>query len=80
MLALATSIDALAVGLTFSLLSVSIIGPVLLIGLVTFLMTMAGVKIGVAGGHFFENKMEIAGGVVLILIGLKILADHFGLF
>ncbi|OGR44659.1 MAG: hypothetical protein A2X35_04960 [Elusimicrobia bacterium GWA2_61_42] len=79
-LAIATSIDALAVGLTFSLLQVSIIAPVLVIGLVTFLMSVAGVKIGSAGGHFFENKMEAAGGVILIGIGLKILLGHLGLF
>ncbi len=79
-LALATSIDALAVGLTFSLLQVSIAGPVLVIGLVTFLMSVAGVKIGSAGGHFFEHKMEAAGGFILIGIGLKILLDHLGLF
>lgn len=75
-LAVATSIDALAVGLTFSLLRVSIIGPVLIIGLVTFLMSAAGVKIGSAGGHFFESKMEAAGGMILIVIGLKILFGH----
>jgi putative Mn2+ efflux pump MntP len=79
-LAIATSIDALAVGLTFSLLALSIIGPVLVIGLVTFLMSVAGVKIGSAGGHFFEHKMEAAGGVILIAIGLKILFGHLGLF
>lgn len=79
-LAIATSIDALAVGLTFSLLAVSIAGPVLVIGLVTFLMSVAGVKIGSAGGHFFEHKMEAAGGVILIAIGLKILLGHLGLF
>jgi putative Mn2+ efflux pump MntP len=79
-LAIATSIDALAVGLTFSLLQVSIIAPVLVIGLVTFLMSVAGVKIGSAGGHFFENKMEAAGGIILIAIGLKILFGHMGLF
>ncbi len=79
-LAVATSIDALAVGLTFSLLQISIIGPVLIIGLVTFLMSVAGVKIGSAGGHFFENKMEAAGGLVLIAIGLKILFEHLGFF
>jgi len=79
-LAIATSIDALAVGLTFSLLALSIMGPVLVIGLVTFLMSVAGVKIGSAGGHFFEHKMEAAGGVVLIAIGLKILLGHLGLF
>jgi putative Mn2+ efflux pump MntP len=79
-LAIATSIDALAVGLTFSLLQVSIIGPVLVIGLVTFLFSVAGVKIGAAGGHFFEHRMETAGGLVLIAIGLKILFRHLGLF
>jgi len=79
-LAIATSIDALAVGITFSLLSVSIVAPVLLIGLVTFLMSVGGVKLGTAGGHFFEHKMEAAGGVVLILIGLKILLEHLGCF
>ena len=79
-LALATSIDALAVGLTFSLLQVSIITPVLVIGLVTFLMSVAGVKIGSKGGHFFEHKMEAAGGFILIAIGLKILLEHLGLF
>lgn len=79
-LAIATSIDALAVGLTFSLLALSIIGPVLVIGLVTFFMSVAGVKIGSAGGHFFEHKMEAAGGIILIVIGLKILLGHLGLF
>ena len=79
-LAIATSIDALAVGLTFSLLQLSIIGPVLVIGVVTFLMSVAGVKIGSAGGHFFEHKMEAAGGFILIAIGLKILLGHLGLF
>lgn len=77
-LAIATSIDALAVGLTFSMLSVSIAAPALIIGLVTFLMSVAGVKLGTAGGHFFENKMEAAGGIILILIGLKILLGHLG--
>ena len=77
-LAIATSIDALAVGLTFSLLRLSIIAPVLVIGLVTFLMSVAGVKIGSAGGHFFEHRMEAAGGLVLIGIGLKILLGHLG--
>lgn len=78
-LAIATSIDALAVGITFSVLSVSIITPVLVIGLITFAMSVGGVKIGSAGGHFFEHKMEAAGGVVLIVIGLKILLGHLGL-
>lgn len=79
-LAIATSIDALAVGITFSVLQVSIISPVLVIGLVTFLMSVAGVKMGSAGGHFFEHKMEAAGGLILIAIGLKILLGHLGVF
>jgi len=79
-LAIATSIDALAVGLTFSVLAVSIITPVLVIGLVTFAMSVAGVKLGSTGGHFFEHRMETAGGLILIAIGLKILFGHLGLF
>ena len=75
-LALATSIDALAVGITFSVLSVSIILPVIVIGLVTFILSAAGVQLGVKGGHFFENKIEIFGGLILIGIGLKILLEH----
>lgn len=78
-LAIATSIDALAVGLTFSMLRVSIAAPVLVIGLVTFALSVLGVRLGTAGGHFFEHKMEAAGGTVLILIGLKILVSHLGL-
>jgi manganese efflux pump family protein len=79
-LAIATSIDALAVGLTFSMLAVSILAPVLVIGGVTFVLSLAGVKLGSAGGHFFEHKMEAAGGAVLLLIGLKILFSHLGFF
>jgi putative Mn2+ efflux pump MntP len=79
-LAIATSIDALAVGLTFSMLQVSIAAPVLVIGLVTFVLSVAGVKIGTKGGHFFEHKMEAAGGIVLIIIGIKILLEHLRLF
>lgn len=79
-LAVATSIDALAVGLTFSFLRVSIAAPVLVIGVVTFLMSLAGVKLGSAGGHFFEHRMEAAGGVILLLIGFKILFSHLGVF
>jgi len=79
-LAVATSIDALAVGLTFSFIKVSIAAPVLVIGAVTFIMSLAGVRLGSAGGHFFEYRMEAAGGVLLILIGLKILFSHLGVF
>ena len=79
-LAVATSIDALAVGITFSVLSVSIIMPVIVIGLVTFALSAAGVHLGVKGGHFFEGKIEIAGGLILFGIGLKILLEHLGVF
>jgi putative Mn2+ efflux pump MntP len=75
-LAVATSIDALAVGITFSVLSVSILLPVLVIGFVTFSLSVAGVHLGVKGGHFFENKIEIAGGLILLAIGFKILLEH----
>lgn len=79
-LALATSIDALAVGITFSVLSVSIILPVIVIGLVTFILSVAGVQIGVKGGHFFENRIEIFGGLILLGIGVKILLEHLAVF
>lgn len=75
-LAVATSIDAFGVGLSLSLLGSSIILPALIIGLITFCISFAGVHIGNTMGHLFERKIEIAGGVVLILIGLKILLDH----
>ncbi len=79
-LALATSIDALAVGITFSVLSVSIILPVIAIGFVTFIMSVAGVRLGVKCGHLFENKIEIFGGLILIGIGVKILLEHLRVF
>lgn len=75
-LALATSIDAFAVGLTLSLLNVHIIGPALIIGLVTFLLSLGGVYLGDRVGHLFENKLEIAGGLILIGIGVEILIQH----
>jgi len=79
-LAVATSIDALAVGVTFSMLSVSIVLPVVIIGLVTFALSAAGVRLGVKGGNLFEGKIEIAGGLILFGIGLKILLEHLGVF
>jgi putative Mn2+ efflux pump MntP len=75
-LSVATSIDALAVGVTFAFLNVTILAPVAVIGIVTFLMSYAGVFIGEKIGSFFEKKIEVAGGAVLILIGLKILLEH----
>ena len=76
LLALATSIDALAVGITFAMLGAAIITPVAVIGTVTFILSLAGVRIGTVSGHFFEKKIEILGGLVLIGIGLKILIQH----
>lgn len=75
-LAIATSIDAFAVGITFSFLEIYIIIPVVIIGLVTFIMSFAGAYIGNSFGHLFEDKIELAGGIVLIGIGTKILVEH----
>ena len=75
-LALATSIDALIVGVTFAVLQTAIVGPVIVIGSVTFALSLAGVYIGEAFGHFFEKKIEVLGGLVLIGMGLKILIQH----
>ena len=75
-LSVATSIDALAVGITLSFLGSSIATAAVIIGLVTFLLSYLGVYIGRKVGHFFENKIEIIGGLVLIGIGVKILLEH----
>jgi manganese efflux pump family protein len=75
-LSVATSIDALAAGLSFALLNVAILAPVLIIGAVTFAMSFAGIAIGARGGHLFEKKIEVLGGVILIAIGVKILLSH----
>lgn len=75
-LSIATSIDALAVGITFSLVTDHIITAVILIGIITFILSYIGYEIGKRIGHFFENKIEILGGVILIAIGLKILISH----
>lgn len=75
-LSIATSIDALAVGLSLSVLNVSIATPAIVIGLTTFLFSFAGVFIGKKIGHLFESWIEVAGGIILIAIGIKILAEH----
>jgi len=75
-LAIATSIDALAVGITFSFLNVSIVEPVIVIGIVTFIFSLAGTYIGEFFGHVFEDKIEFVGGLILIGIGTKILIEH----
>ena len=78
LLAVATSIDALAIGITFAFLKVNIIPAVCFIGSVTFIISFAGVKIGNVFGVRYKNKAEIVGGVILILLGLKILLEHLG--
>jgi putative Mn2+ efflux pump MntP len=75
-LAVATSIDALAVGITFSLLASSIVLPVAIIGAVTFSLSLGGVFAGRRFGAFLGHKAEIAGGIILIGIGAKILIEH----
>ena len=76
MLAVATSIDALAVGVTFAFLSVKIIPAISFIGATTFVLSMLGVKIGSIFGIKYKAKAEISGGVILICMGLKILVEH----
>ena len=75
-LAIATSIDALAVGISFAFLRVKIIPAVALIGVTTLVISVIGVKIGNIFGARFKSKAEFAGGIILILIGLKILLEH----
>lgn len=75
-LAIATSIDALAVGVTFAFLKVNIVPAVSFIGSVTFLISVAGVKIGNLFGSKYKSKAELAGGMILILMGVKILVEH----
>lgn len=78
MLAVATSIDALAVGITFAFLRVDIVASAGLIGVTTFALSLVGVAVGHRFGARYEKAATIAGGVVLILIGLKILLEHLG--
>lgn len=77
-LAVATSIDALAVGVTFAFLHVNILPAVCFIGVITFTLSAAGVKIGNIFGLRYKSKAELAGGVILILMGVKILLEHLG--
>lgn len=76
MLAVATSIDALAVGITFAFLNVHIVSAASMIGVCTFLISFAGVKIGNIFGTKYKSKAELAGGIMLILLGFKILFEH----
>lgn len=77
-LAIATSIDALATGVTFATLGVDIVPAVLFIGVTTFTLSAIGLKVGNVFGAKFKSKAEFAGGLVLVLMGLKILLEHLG--
>lgn len=79
LLAVATSIDALAVGVTFAFLKVDIVAAVCAIGFVTFWFSVMGIKIGNVFGAKFKSKAELAGGLILILMGTKILLEHLGI-
>lgn len=78
-MAIATSIDALAVGVTFALLDTPIWSAIAIIGVTTFVLSMIGVVMGNAFGSKYKHKAELTGGIILILIGLKILLEHTGI-
>ena len=78
-LAVATSIDALAVGVTFAFLNVSIVPAVSFIGVITFLLCAVGIVLGNVFGARYKSKAELAGGAILVLMGLKILLEHLGI-
>lgn len=76
MLAIATSVDALAVGITFAFFNVSIVLSTTIIGIITFVICVIGVKVGHVFGEKYKSKAELAGGIILIVMGCKILVDH----
>lgn len=78
-LAIATSIDALTIGITFAFFEVNLLLSITIIGVVTFVLSIIGVLIGNKFGDKFQNKAELAGGIILILIGLKVLLEHLGI-
>ncbi|MBO5070874.1 MAG: manganese efflux pump [Roseburia sp.] len=78
-LAIATSIDALAVGITFAFLSYPIVEAISIIGVVTFIICIAGVYVGNFFGSKYKNKAEFAGGAILVILGLRILLSHLGI-
>ena len=80
LLAVATSIDALAIGVTFAFLDVAIIPAISFIGIVTFILSAVGVKIGSVFGYKYKSKAEICGGIILVLLGIKILLEGIGIF
>lgn len=78
-LAVATSIDALAIGITFAFLNVNILLAISMIGIITFIISIIGTKVGNKFGNKYEKKAELTGGIILILIGIKILLEHLGI-
>jgi putative Mn2+ efflux pump MntP len=78
LLSVATSIDALAIGLSFAFLKIEIITPAIVIGVVTFTLSLVGVFVGQRLGHLLERKIEVIGGIILLGIGFKILIEHLG--
>ncbi|MGN0368484.1 MAG: manganese efflux pump MntP family protein [Wujia sp.] len=79
-MAIATSIDALAVGVSFAFLNYPIFQAILIIGCTTFVLSIVGVYVGNLFGRKYETRAQVAGGIILIAIGLKILLEHLGLF
>ena len=79
LLAIATSIDALAVGITFAFLGTPIVEAITIIGITTMLISIAGVAVGNFFGSKYKNKAELAGGLILVLLGVKILFEHLGI-
>lgn len=78
-LAVATSIDALAVGITFAFLDYPIVEAISIIGIVTFIISIGGVYVGNFFGNKYKNKAEFAGGLILVLLGVRILLSHLGI-
>ena len=80
LMAIATSIDALAVGVTFAFLEVSILPAISIIGCTTFVLSIVGVAVGNFFGARYKKRAELSGGIILILLGAKILLEHLGIF
>lgn len=78
-LAVATSIDALAIGITFAFLNVNLILAITIIGVITFILAVIGIKIGNRFGDKYQNKAELVGGIILALLGIKILLEHLNI-
>lgn len=78
MLSIATSVDAMAVGITFAFLSVNVVYASSIIGIITFFISLVGIYAGRLLGNFFKSRAEMIGGIILVLIGVKILIQHLG--